>query len=310
MRQIHSYPKIYALGHKAIQGIFDGEVSVTEKVDGSQFSFQKDAENNVLFRSKGAVINPECPPNLFAGAVAHVMGVQDKLIPEAVYRGEVLQKPKHNALAYDRIPKNHIALFDVEVANQQFLHYETVSACASGLDIDCVPKLFQGTVNNVEELFELLKVKSFLGGQIVEGVIVKNYSVFVDLAGQHTVAMGKLVREEFKELNDKHWRAENPSQKDFIADLVETYRTPARWTKAVQHLTEAGKLEGAPQDVGKLIAEIVRDVKSEYEDEIREALFKHFWKKIGAGVHRGVADWYKERLVQEAFKPSLSSELV
>jgi len=33
----HSYPKIYALGHAAIIELLDGEISVEEKVDGSQF---------------------------------------------------------------------------------------------------------------------------------------------------------------------------------------------------------------------------------------------------------------------------------
>ena len=35
----HSYPQIYNLGHKAIAGIFDDDVLIEEKIDGSQFSF-------------------------------------------------------------------------------------------------------------------------------------------------------------------------------------------------------------------------------------------------------------------------------
>ena len=35
----HSYPKVYAIGHAYLGALFDGEVVVTEKVDGSQFSF-------------------------------------------------------------------------------------------------------------------------------------------------------------------------------------------------------------------------------------------------------------------------------
>ena len=36
---IHSYPSIYALGHKAVADIFNEPVLVEEKVDGSQFGF-------------------------------------------------------------------------------------------------------------------------------------------------------------------------------------------------------------------------------------------------------------------------------
>lgn len=39
MIALNSYPKVYALGHPALAGLFDGPVIVQEKVDGSQFSF-------------------------------------------------------------------------------------------------------------------------------------------------------------------------------------------------------------------------------------------------------------------------------
>ena len=35
----HSYGKIFNLGHKETEALFDGPVVVEEKIDGSQFSF-------------------------------------------------------------------------------------------------------------------------------------------------------------------------------------------------------------------------------------------------------------------------------
>ena len=38
---IKAFPKIFAIGQDYIKDIFDGEVEVTEKIDGSQFVFGK-----------------------------------------------------------------------------------------------------------------------------------------------------------------------------------------------------------------------------------------------------------------------------
>ena len=64
-----SYPKILALGHRFLQGIFEGPVVVQEKVDGSQFSFGLDAEGVLRCRSRGQEIDIEAPPQLFVPAV-------------------------------------------------------------------------------------------------------------------------------------------------------------------------------------------------------------------------------------------------
>lgn len=49
---ISAFPKIFAIGTKYIDSIFDNEVEITEKVDGSQFAFGK-IDGEVYCRSKG-----------------------------------------------------------------------------------------------------------------------------------------------------------------------------------------------------------------------------------------------------------------
>lgn len=53
-----SYPKIYALGHKAIEELLHDDVCVQEKVDGSQISFGL-LDGKLYISSKGAIIDPE-----------------------------------------------------------------------------------------------------------------------------------------------------------------------------------------------------------------------------------------------------------
>ena len=43
-----NYQKVYALGHKYIQGIFDGDVLIEEKIDGSQINFSKSIEDGTI----------------------------------------------------------------------------------------------------------------------------------------------------------------------------------------------------------------------------------------------------------------------
>ena len=83
--------------------------------------------------------------------------------------------------------------------------------------------------------------------------------------------------------------------------IVERYKTSARWEKGYQHLRDAGKLEHADRDIGILFKEIPKDVEQECGEEIRNHLFKWAWPKIQRGVMAGMAEWYKEKLMERQF---------
>ena len=101
----HSYPKVYALGHAAISELFEDEVIVEEKVDGSQFSFGK-FDGKFLIRSKNKQMDIDAPEKMF---VLGAQSVQDLDLKDGwTYRAEYLMRPKHNVLAYDRMPTNYL----------------------------------------------------------------------------------------------------------------------------------------------------------------------------------------------------------
>lgn len=56
----HSYPKVYALGHRALAELLLDEVLVEEKIDGSQFSFGRFG-GDLKARSKGCQLNVDYP---------------------------------------------------------------------------------------------------------------------------------------------------------------------------------------------------------------------------------------------------------
>ncbi len=296
---ISSYPQVYNLGHAAIMDIFDDPVAVQEKVDGSQFSWRL-GEDGLEMRSKGAVIHPEAPPAMFREAVETVKALGEQLVPGLTYRGEALQKPKHNTLCYGRVPRGNVILFDIDAGLEEYLAPVELRDRAMLLGLEVVPLLHNGKVNSWEELKGLLDRESVLGGTSIEGMVFKNYARFTR---DKKAMMGKYVSEAFKERHGKEWRSSNPTGKDLVGGLILQLRTEARWRKAIQHLRERGELQGAPQDIGPLIKEVVADVLKEEREYIIERLFKYAWKQIGRGVIHGLPEFYKDELAKTVFTP-------
>jgi len=294
MDRIGSYPEVYAIGHAAIKDIFEDPVRVQEKVDGSQFSMAL-SEGVLHCRSKGQEVNIDAPDKMFSKAVELA---KDLPLHEGwVYRGEWLQKPKHNTLAYDRTPKWGFVIFDIQTGLEEYML--NTDAEVARLGLESVPEFYVGKVESLEQLKGFLDRDSFLGGTKIEGVVVKNYDRFTK---DKKAMLGKLVSERFKEIHGASWKERNPNSHDILTNLTTMYRTEARWEKAVQHLRDAGTLEGSPKDIGGLFKEVPQDIRKECEEEIKEALFARFWPLLSRSCTAGMAEWYKLKLAATAFE--------
>jgi hypothetical protein len=302
MTSWHSYPKIYNIGHSAISSIFEDDVIVEEKVDGSQFSFGV-FDGKLKCRSKGVEIIPEEMPegHMFLDAVTTADVLRDKglLVDGVTYRCEYLQKPKHNVLSYDRIPKQHLMLFDINTGEEQYLSYEAKAGIAAFLGLECVPLLYKGKISSPEQLKALLELTSVLGGQKIEGFVCKNYARFCK---DGKAMMAKYVSEAFKEKHGKTWKDENPKQGDILSRLAGQYRTEARFDKAIIHLRERAALSDSPKDIGELIREVQSDLRTECGDEIKETLFHWAWSQLSRAVVAGLPEYYKKYLMQKQFE--------
>lgn len=159
-----SYTSIYNFGHRAITDLLKGPVLVEEKIDGSQFSFGIFNRDNPVcngiwdecfelkVRSKGATMIVDAPEKMFTEAVETVKAIRGNLIVGWTYRGEYLKKPKHNALAYDRIPNGHIIIFDINTDEETYLSYAEKKAEAERLGLEIVPLLFEGIIRERGEI--------------------------------------------------------------------------------------------------------------------------------------------------------------
>lgn len=308
MTSWHSYPSIYNLGHAAVKDLFTSQVIVQEKIDGSQFSFGVFG-GDLKVRSKGQEMSPAEPQKMFARAVETVKELQSRgaLVDGWTYRGEVLDKPKHNVLAYNRVPVGNVILFDINKGEEDYLDADTLEFAANAIGLEVVPTFgvyLPGSID-IEGVHDLLDHDSILGGQKVEGIVVKSLSLY---GPDKKRLMGKYVSEAFKEDHAKTWNSQAGSKQDVLLRIVDRFHASARWQKAVQHLRERGTLLGEPRDIPALMQEVQADLFNEESAAISAMLFEHFKRDIGKGVVRGLPEWWKGELLKQQFAPETGDE--
>ena len=299
--RLHSYPKVWNLGHPAIADLFDGEVVVQEKIDGSQFTFGV-IDGMLHCRSKGAVIYLPCEDKLFKGACETAQALHEAgLLREGwQYRAEALMGPRHNTLVYERAPKGNLIIFDIDIGlENRISHPRDLDDEVQRLELEVVPTYAAGTIADVADLKALLDNDSCLGAVKVEGVVIKNYARW---GKDGKMLMGKVVSEDFREKHSAAWTSANPKKRDIVEMLKETYRSERRWEKAIERLRDAGTLTSSPQDIGPLLKAVQVDIREECREEISAALFEHYWKDLSRGVVAGLPEFYKARLVAQQFE--------
>lgn len=227
-----------------------------------------------------------------------------------VFRGEYLNSTKHNVLCYSRVPLNHIIIYDATSVGEEseFANPARRLEMATALGLETVPILFDGTVEDPNHLRLLLDKESVLGGQKIEGVVIKprNY----DLRDRDKkVLMGKFVSEHFRETHSATWKLEHgkKSGADIIAILGDKYQTQARWQKALIHLKEVGNIENSPRDICPLMAEVPIDVQKDCEADIRDALWAWAWPQLRRKVTDGLPEWYKDLIMKESFNEATAT---
>lgn len=296
---IHAFPKIFVIGKDYIRDIFNEDVEITEKIDGSQFSFGR-IGGKLYIRSKGAQLFIDNPEGMFVEGISYVEQIQDKVPDNMIFYCEYLKKRKHNTLFYDRVPKNHLILFGVMRADEKFSG--RLTHWSMELEIERVPLIYQGKISSSDEILKMLDQESILGGPKIEGVVVKNYSRPFLLGGQPIPLMaGKFVSDSFKEVHRERWGKEEKS-KGRMQMFFESFKTEARWEKAVQHLREEGQIENEPRDIGKLFKAVNIDIETEEMEAAKDFLWKEFKGELTRTASRGLAEWYKKKLLEKAFE--------
>lgn len=299
-----AFPKIFALGSPPSVGILDGQVELTEKVDGSQFAFGF-LDGVLRFRSKGVEIHEGNVMKLFKPAVEYVRSIEVEIkrsFPDVTFYGETLYTKNHNVLTYNAVPKNNIMLFGAQYTDGHFEgDYSLLKAYSDILQIDVAPLLFRGNGLTFGDIQTLLEKESYLGGPKIEGVVIKRYEPALLANMVLPIWSAKYVSEKFKEVHRAHDNGEFNNKLNW-EEYKKTFRTEARWQKAIQHLQESGVLTHSPKDIGPLIVEMNKDAIEECKEEILTNLWKFFGKDLVRTISSGFPEWYKHKIAEEATK--------
>jgi len=310
MSSIPSYNKILTLGSAYTENALIGEVVIQEKVDGSQFRFGLDERGDLVVGTKGTIIGHPDENIMFKPGAEYIFSIEkvikDFFAPNTLFYAEYLQKPKHNVLVYEKVPTNHIVLFDV-ILGGKYVDRGQLEWIANYLNIDVIPELFRGQLkdravgggysNPLDHLKRIIETTpSYLGNELVEGVVIKNYNQTILLGGRVFPLFTKFVRSSFKERHETEWKIKRP--KESLQEYIEGFKSEARWQKAILHLREKGLLTQSPKDIGPLIKEIQNDILGEETENIKTFLFNKFKEDILRVSIKGCPEWYKEKLLE------------
>lgn len=297
MKHLSKYCKILTLGASKTEEALVGDVILQEKVDGSMFRFGLNEDKKLLMGShqinwEGA--KPDKMFNLAADYVTFIGGrIKKDFSGDTYFFCEYLSKPKHNVLKYSTIPTNGLVLFDA-IEKGKWYNRPALAIAARQLGIDLIPQLYKGEAD-LDLLNKLLDTDSYLGNEKIEGVVIKNYNKFIEVGGHVFPLFTKFVNEKYRERHMKDWK--DRGEKGLNAFFL-SFKTEARWEKALQHLKEEGKIAQEPKDIGAIIKEVQEDIKEEERENIEKYLYSFYIRQLNKVATAGVPNWYKKKLLE------------
>ena len=293
------YTKVLNLGSFGTQEALKGEVAVQEKVDGSQFRFGVDDDGALRIGTRRTELIEGVEIGMFQKGYDYVKSIESKIRElegsNIWFFCEYLYRPKHNTLAYESVPQNCIVLFDATIGGG-FVDRGNLERIAEHIGVDVIPEFFRGNGTTVDSLKEYHARESYLGKELVEGVVIKNYNMNINIGGQLFPLFTKLVRDEFREKHSKN--PDHKPRKAGVDEYIMSFRNENRWTKAVQHMRDDGKLAEEPRDIGELIKRVHKDIEEEEMENIKADFYAMFIKDIKRMASSGLPEWYKDRLLE------------
>lgn len=308
-----SYPKISQSYKEEAAGIYEGNICVEEKIDGSQFRGKITTDGEIFCGSHNSK-GDDPPDSMFNIAIEQFNKIFAGYKPEfeTVVFCEYLKSTKQNTINYERVPKHNLILFDVQV-DTLFLSRRNKELFAIKFDMEITPLLFVGDGSEISEndkilpskQEEFLAKKSVLGHaenskfKTIEGFVIKNYDKLYDVErfrnyeeSTHPWMCIKIVNEKFKEVNHE----ENPNRTNKFEELKSNYRTKSRMLKTIQHLQEEGNLKYELSDLQILVPSVIDDIVIEEKEGIKDALWRIFGREITGNASKEMINVYKEFL--------------
>jgi len=237
MSNFIKYPKIFRVGHKKVQGIFnEGTITIEEKMDGANVRFMYDSKQEKLrygSRKRELSDTPESELGQFKKFVEFIKQINiHDLEPDFIYYAEYMIP---HTIQYDWHKVPLLLGFDVyDTTVGKFISEDLAKIYFSDIGIDFVPIIDKVKAKNItkELLEDIIPESRYYNGK-AEGVVFKNY---------YTQQFAKLVAEEFKEVNAQIFGKGAKQAKKESPELyiIEKYIPPRRIEKVIQNLINEG----------------------------------------------------------------------
>ncbi len=174
-------------------------VTVEEKVDGANVGIWFDDDDQPRLQSRGELIGPSAHPQfnpLKAWVAARRYRLNEVLAKRYIFFGEWCYA--RHTVFYDKLPDYFLG-FDVFDRKQDcFLSTNRRDTLLEPLEIEMIPKLYEGVLGDINKLHVLLDT-SMVGSQPMEGVYIR---LDKDAC---LVLRAKYVRKSFLQPDEIHW---------------------------------------------------------------------------------------------------------
>lgn len=288
------------------------QVTITEKVDGSNASFTYDpTTNTVLAFSRKNQLNEANTLNGFWNWAQQLNVSQIDMLTQHgryVIFGEWLTK---HTIKYPENRYKNFYMFDVwDTQVEEYLPHEDTYAIFKGLEnavqltqqvIYFVPIFYTGEFRGWDTVYQLVG-QTMLGAEPCgEGVVIKSQDR-LDNKNSRTPSYLKIVAEKFSEVHQDHHKPVDPEElkkREAERQYVASVATARRTEKCLQKLVDEGQLrpDWDEHDMGA-IAKVLP--KMMYEDCRKEepevvAACENFGKICGSLTMTYVRDMLKSR---------------
>ncbi|MDO4904955.1 MAG: RNA ligase family protein [Lautropia sp.] len=189
------------LSKPEVKALLSDEVVVEEKLDGANLGFSLDEDGHLLAQNRGQYLHDPLGgqfARLPGWMELHDEALRSVLTPELMLFGEWCAA--RHSLDYDALPDWYL-LFDVyDRAEQRFWGTARRNALAESIGLITVPRILAGHTS-VADLRQLVTDRpSLYRSGPLEGVVIRRE------AGDWADSRAKLVRPDFTQAIDTHWR--------------------------------------------------------------------------------------------------------
>lgn len=275
------FPKVRYPSDPETDGLHNGEVVVTEKLDGANFRFTWDEDGDLVIGTRNHVHDPdgENVPHDFSHAIEYVQERESDLwgFEDLVLFGEAMHR---HSLVYDDIDWEtphkgsphvplesdtpNVVLFDAW-RDGEWLDWDEFTDLIEPTEFETTRVLERG---DPEELSFDVPEESMFGGP-PEGIVARRVDGTV---------RAKKVTEDFKETNAVAFEDPSKAQSD-AAEFVAAYVTEARIKNVAHSLVDEGRYE-------QLEMPMMEDLPREV---LKDAMAENGWDLLTSGGFE--AEW-------------------